>query len=239
LTGQTFDKERVHFNVAKLKKGGQNFEIDVDPNMAIAFKEGKNVGIADVLKVEQIFSDVKKGMLASETQMKQIFGTPDVFEVAKIIIDKGELPLTAEYKNKLREEKRKQIINIIHRNGVDPQTHIPHPPDRIANAMEEVKFKVDEFKPIQQQMQEALKKIRVVLPIKFEVKEIAIKIPAAYAAKSYSVVNSFGKILRDEWQKDGSWIVVLEMPAGLEEDFYDKVNAMCHGEIESKVLKIR
>ena len=239
MTGQTFDKERVHFNVAKLKKGGQNFEIDVDPNMAIAFKEGKNVGIADVLKVEQIFSDVKKGMLASETQMKQIFGTPDVFEVAKIIIDKGELPLTAEYKNKLREEKRKQIINIIHRNGVDPQTHIPHPPDRIANAMEEVKFKVDEFKPIQQQMQEALKKIRVVLPIKFEVKEIAIKIPAAYAAKSYSVVNSFGKILRDEWQKDGSWIVVLEMPAGLEEDFYDKVNAMCHGEIESKVLKIR
>jgi ribosome maturation protein SDO1 len=171
--------------------------------------------------------------------MKQLFGTDEPTEVAKVILDKGDLPLTAEYKNQLREKKRKQIINIIHRNGVDPQTHLPHPRDRISNAMDEAKVHVDEFKPVQKQMQDVLKRIRVILPIKFEVKEIAVKIPPEYAAKSYSVVDSFGKILRDEWQTDGSWVVVIELPAGLEEDFYDKLNGLCHGNIESKVLKIR
>lgn len=239
MVGITFDKERVHFNIARLKKGGKAFEIDIDPDMAIAFKEGKSVDLKDILKAEHIFNDVKKGMLASETEMKSLFGTSDVLEVAKIILQKGELPLTAEYKNKLREQKKKQIINLIHRNAVDPQTHLPHPLQRIENAMEEAKVKIDEFESVQKQIQDVLKKIRVILPIRFEVKEIAVRIPSAYAVKSYNIVSSFGKILKEEWQTDGSWIVVLEMPAGLEEDFYDKINALCHGDVESKVLKIR
>ena len=239
MAGQIFNKERVHFNIARLKKGGQFFEIDVDADMAIAFKEGKNIDIKDVLKVQKIFSDVKKGLTASENQMKTLFGTSDVLEVAKIIIEKGELPLTAEYKNRLREQKKKQIIDIIHRNGVDPRTHLPHPISRIESAIEEAKIKIDEFKPVQKQVQEVLKEIRAILPIKFEIKEIAVRIPSQYAAKSYGIVNAFGKILKDEWESDGSWIVVIEMPAGLEEDFYEKINALCHGEIESKVLNIR
>jgi len=225
--------------IAKLKIHGVNFEVLVDCNNAIAFKGGKEPDIKDILATQTIFSDSKKGEQASETQLKQIFGTTDPNEVAKEIIKKGEIQLTAEYRNKLKETKRKQIIDMIHRNGVNPKTHLPHPPARIEAALEEAKIHVDEYKPVQKQVQEILKKIRTILPIKFEIKEIAIKIPGDYAGKSYSVINNFGKIIKQEWQSNGSFVAVIEIPGGLEQDFYDKINSITHGNVESKLIKTR
>lgn len=225
--------------IARLKAHGQNFEILVDCGNALALREGKNIDMHDILAAMKIFSDAKKGMEASETAMKQIFGTNDAEEVAKAIIQKGEIQLTQEYRERLREEKRKQIIATIHRNGVDPKTHLPHPPQRIENAFAEAKFHVDEFKSVQEQVQEALKKLRPILPIKFEIKEIALKIPPEYAPKCYAIVKSFGTILREEWQSNGYWISVVEMPGGMENDLYDKLNRICHGNLESKVLRIK
>jgi len=103
--------------IAKLKAEGSNFEILVDCAGALAIKEGKTVDMHDVLAAMQIFSDAHKGLVASEHAIKQIFGTNDVGEVASQIIHKGEIQLTQEYRENLREEKRKQIVAIIHRNG--------------------------------------------------------------------------------------------------------------------------
>lgn len=225
--------------IGRLKTHGQNFEILADCGNAIALREGKSIDMHDVLAAMKIFSDAKKGLEASETAMKQIFGTNDVGEIARTIIQKGEIQLTQEYREKLREEKRRQVIAIIHRNGVDPKTHLPHPPQRIKNAFIEAKFHVDEFKPVQEQVQEALKKIRPILPIKFEVKEIAIRINPEFAPKCYSTVKIFGTILREEWQANGYWVAVVEIPGGMETDFYDRLNKICHGNVESKVLKIK
>jgi len=225
--------------IAKLKTQGHNFEILVDCNGALALKSGKDIDVRSILAAQKIFSDAKKGFEAPENAMKAIFGTQDPLEIAKIIIKKGEIPLTTEYKEKLREEKRKQIINIIHVNAVDPQTHLPHPPQRIENALLEANVHVDEFQDVHKQVQEIIKKIRPILPIKFEVKEIAVKIPAEQAAKSYAAVKQFGRILREDWQTDGSWVAVIEMPGGLENDFYDKINKLTHGSVEAKVLKVK
>jgi len=225
--------------IARLKTHGQDFEILVDCNNALTLKGGKEIDMRDVLAAMKIFSDAKKGLEASEGAMKQVFQTTEVEEVAKQIIQKGEIQLTSEYREKLKEGKRKQIINMIHRNGVDPTTHAPHPPQRIENALNEAKFHFDEFTPVEKQVQEALKKLKPIIPIKFEIKEIAIKVPSEFGAKAYPIVTQFGKILKDEWLKDGSWAVVIEIPGGLEEEFYDKINKLTHGDVESKVLSTK
>ena len=225
--------------IARLKIQGHNFEILVDCANALALREGKELDMHDVLAAMQVFSDAKKGLAASETAMRQIFGTSDAEEAAKQIIRKGEIQLTQEYRERLREEKRKQVISIIHRNGVDPKTHLPHPPQRIENAFAEAKFHIDEFRPVQEQVQEALKALRPVLPIKFEIKEIALKISPDYAPKCYSTIKQFGTLLREEWQTNGYWVGVVEIPGGIESDLYDKLNKICHGNVESKVLKIK
>ena len=225
--------------IARLKAQGHNFEVLVDCSNAIALREGKSIDMHDVLAAMKIFSDAHKGLVASEHAMKEIFGTIEIDEVAKTIIKKGEIQLTQEYRENLRQEKRKQIVSIIHRNGVDPRTHLPHPPQGIENAFEEARFHVDEFRQVQEQVQEALKVLRPILPIKFEIKEIALKISPEYAPKCYSTIKSYGTILREEWQTNGYWVAVVEIPGGMESDLYDKLNKICHGNLESKVLKTK
>ena len=223
--------------IARLKTHGRNFEILVDCNNAIAIKENKDMDMKDVLAAIKIFTDAKKGLEASEGDMEQVFKTSDVEEVAKQIIKKGDMQLTSEYRDNLRENKRKQIINMIHRNGVDPKTHTPHPINRIENALEEAKFHVDEFASVEEQLKGVLAKLKPILPIKFEVKEISVKIGPQYAGKAYSIVKNYGTILREEWQNNGYWGGVVEMPGGMETEFYEKINSVCHGEAEAKVLK--
>ncbi|RMF06970.1 ribosome assembly factor SBDS [Candidatus Woesearchaeota archaeon] len=236
----TFEREKISLNLARIKKEGKHFEVAVDPDLAIKYKENpEGMDIRDVLKSEEVFYDAKKGELASEHELKQVFGTDDPLKVAEEIIRNGEIQLTAEYRAEMREKKRKQIIQIIHRNGVDPRTHLPHPAARIENAMEEAKVRIDEHKRAEDQVQDVLKKLRAVLPIKFEMKEIALHIPASYAGKTYGLVSSFGKLLKEEWQNDGSWVGVVEIPGGLEGEFFDKLNAITHGEMESKIVKTK
>lgn len=225
--------------IARLKTQGANFEILVDCEKAIAVKGGKELDMKDVLATPKVFSDSKKGLLASETQMQQIFKTSEPEEVAKIIIKKGDIQLTAEYRNKLREQKKKQIIDYIHRHGVDPKTHAPHPPARIEAAMAEAKIHIDEFGSFDKQVNDVLKQIKIILPIKFEMKEIAVKIPSEFAGKAYNVLTGFGKIMKQEWQNDGSLVAVVEMPGGLEEDFHNKLNSLTHGNAETKLIKTR
>lgn len=225
--------------IARLKIQGHNFEILVDCGNALALREGKDVSMKDVLAAQKIFADGKKGLEASHHALQQIFGTADAEEVAKQIIKKGEVHVTQEYRNQLRETKRRQIISIIHTNGVDPKTHLPHPITRIENAFEEAKFHVDEFLSVQEQVKEALKKLKSILPIKFEVKEIQVKIGPQYAAKSYATIKKFGAILKEDWLNNGYFVALIEMPGGLEQEFYDKLNSICHGEIETNVLKTK
>ncbi|MDD5087134.1 MAG: ribosome assembly factor SBDS [Candidatus Nanoarchaeia archaeon] len=239
VKGQIYDKERFSLNLAKLKKGGENFEVSIDSDKAIEFRQGKDIPIEEVIKSENIFSDAKKGLLASENMMQELFNTTDPKEIAKIIIKQGEIQLTSEYRQKLRDEKKKRIIDYIHVNGADPKTGTPHPITRIENAFEEVKIHIDEFKSEDSQIQEIIKKLRQVLPIKFEINEIEVKIPAVHAGKMYSVVKNFAKIIKDEWLNDGSWRCIVELPGGLKNDFFDKLNNLTHGEIEINILKTK
>ena len=130
--------------LVRLKKGGENFEVLVDCEKAIEFKSGKIEDIREVLAAERIYKDAKKGDKASENEMEKIFGSSDVKEIAREIIKKGEMHVTAEHKAKLRESKKKRLIELIHRNAVDSKTGLPHPVKRIEAAMEEARVHIDE-----------------------------------------------------------------------------------------------
>ncbi|MFH1849138.1 MAG: ribosome assembly factor SBDS [archaeon] len=232
---KTFSKERVHLNLARYRHGGRNYEVAVDPDAALALRAGKDVDIASVLKSDNIFYDVQKGLLASEKELAEIFGSDEHAAVARKIISEGEVQLTSEYRAKLREEKRRSIIGIIHRNGVDPRTHAPHPVQRIENAFEEAKVRIDEFQSAEDQVPKIISQLRVVLPINFETKVIEVTIPAEYAPKSYSALGTYGRLKSQDWLSDGSLLATVEIPAGLETEFYSKLNSITHGNIETKV----
>ncbi|MDV3103020.1 ribosome assembly factor SBDS [Thermococcus waiotapuensis] len=223
--------------IARLKTHGETFEILVDPYLARDFKEGKDVSIEEILATPYVFKDAHKGDKASEHEMEKIFGTSDPYEIAKVILQKGEVQLTAEQRRQMLEDKKRYIATIIHRHAVDPRTGYPHPVDRILRAMEEAGVHVDIFKDAEEQVPAVIKAIRSLLPIKLEVKVIAVKIPSDYVGKAYGEVRKFGTIKREEWGSDGSWMFVIEIPGGVEEEFYEKLNALTKGEALTKLLE--
>lgn len=222
--------------IARFKKGG-TFEILVDPDGALAFKKGEEVDIERILAVEEIFEDAKKGDRASEEDLLRIFGTPDILEISKSIIKDGEIQLTTEQRRRIRDQKRNKVINIIATNAINPQTSGPHPPSRIERAMDEAGFSIDISKSVDDLVKDAMKKIRPVIPIRFEEVDIAVKVPGEYATKSYGDIHAFGQLTKEEWQSDGSWIGVVKIPAGRQDDFYSLVNRLTKGDAETKLLK--
>jgi ribosome maturation protein Sdo1 len=91
---KTFDKERVSFNLAKLKREGANFEVAVDADLAIAYVKNGEKNIEDLKELvssENIFFDVHKGELASEEKIKTVFGTEDFEKIANRILLEGEI----------------------------------------------------------------------------------------------------------------------------------------------------
>jgi len=225
--------------IARIKKEGENFEILVDCDNALALKKGKSVGMKDVLASDKIFSDSKKGLVASETKLNQIFGTADPDDIARVIIKEGEIQLTSQYRARIKEQMSKRILNYIHRNAIDPKTGIPHPMQRIELAFAEAKIKIDDHKAEEQQINEIMKKLKPIIPISFATKEIAIRIPSEFAGKSYSLLKTFAKVIKEEWLNDGSYACVVDIPAGMQNDLFDKLNNATKGCVETKILKVK
>ncbi|OFV68747.1 MAG: rRNA metabolism protein, SBDS family [Candidatus Syntrophoarchaeum caldarius] len=222
--------------IARFKRHGLTFEIFVDPELALSFKHGKDLPLEEILAVEDVFTDAAAGDRASETDLNTAFETLDLPTIAARIIKEGELQLTAAQRKRMQEDKRRQVINIIARNGINPQTMTPHPPQRIERAMEEAGVNIDPFKRTDDLVNEAMKAIRPIIPIRFEEVRIAVKIPAAYTSGIYELKNH-GDLIKEEWQNDGSWIGIIKIPAGIQDEFYGLINRITKGEAETKLLK--
>lgn len=227
--------------VARIKLKGKNFEIIVDCDKAIAFKkESKNVNAAtllrDVLAIDSVFYDYKKGLRVSPTDLKEAFGSDNIYEVAAKIIKEGEILLPQEYREKAREAKLKQIVDFLVRNCVDPRTGAPFTPDRIMAALKEVGARIDETRGADEQAIALIKDLEKVLPIKISVKRIKVVVPPAYVGHVYSLFKNLTKE-KEEWLNDGSLSCIIALPAGMQLEFYDKLNNMTHGSAITEEIK--
>ncbi len=224
---------------AQLESHGERFEVLVDPDAALAIKRGEfDEALEDVIAAEDVFENASRGDRPAETALEDVFGTTDPLEIIPEVIERGEIQITAEQRREMQEQKRKQLINQITRNAVNPQMDdAPHPPERIETALEEAGFQVDPMEPVDQQVDDALEELRPVIPIRFEEVTIAVHLPAEYAGSAQAKVRQYGDLEREEWQADGSWIGVVTFPAGLQNDFYDLVNEHTSGEAETEIIK--
>ncbi len=214
--------------IARYTKDGKHFEALVDPDMAYDLKEGKTVSLSRMLAANIIFTDAKKGTKAGSNDIQSVFATTDVEKITEIIVKKGELQLTTEFRRKKTEERRKQIATFISRHAINPQTRVPHPQDRILNAMDIARVNVDPFKPAEQQVDDVIKVLKAVLPISIEEAELNIEVPAQFAGRAYGMLKEYN-IQKEQWLSNGSLIVKISIPAGLKESIYRKINALTAG----------
>lgn len=210
---------------AKIKIRGKNYEILVDVDKALQVKRGEISG-SEALASEVIFHNIKAGDRASEEDLKETFNTTEINKVAEKIIKNGEIEVPSEYINKERQDKIKQVIDFLTKNAVDPRTENPYTPTRIEDALSESGVNI-ENKPIEVQLSRILEKLRTVLPIKIETKKLKILVPAIHTGKVYGLVQEYKE--KEEWLNNGDLRVIINIPVGLQMDFYDKLNSVAHG----------
>lgn len=221
--------------IVKYRKDGNDFEILVNSDLAYEYITGKRSDPLTVLEAEDIFKDSRKGERQSEDKIRKAFGTTEIAKVAEIMLKHGEVPITTEQRNKLLEEKRKQIVEIIAKNSIDPRTNAPNPPLRIENAMKEGKVSIDPFKNATEQIDDVVKKISIIMPIKFAVARVEVTVPAEYANRSFGTLKKYG-LKSEQWLSNGSLQATLEFPAGMQTEFFDRINSATQGKAIVKVL---
>ena len=219
--------------VAKIKLKGKNFEILVDCDKAVAFKKGQNVRANEFLSSENIVYDWKKGLKASESDIRNAFGTTDVFAIAERIVKEGELQLPQEYRDKERETKINQVVDFLSSSCTDPKG-MHHPPERIRTALTQSGARIDN-RPVEEQIPSILKDISKILPIKLETKKLIIEVPAVHVGRVYGILKDY--IAKEDWKSDGSLSCLVEFPAAIQMNLFDKINNITHGATITKEVK--
>lgn len=217
--------------IARFKRGKGNFEILVYPKEALDFRRGKTE-LDEVLVSGEIYLDVEAGKKAPEDELKSQFKTDNKLEVAKKILLEGEIQIPKALRDEILDKKRRKIAGIISKNGVNPQTGLPHPPERILGVMEKAGINIDFYKSAEDQVQGVIEKIRAQIPISIEQAKFEIKIPVKYSRMAYGKIKALGKIVREQWNSDGSFSCVLEVPAGQKNEVYDLLGRLTHGEAQ-------
>jgi ribosome maturation protein SDO1 len=251
------------FIIGRIVKEGRTFEMLLDPEQAweakkiirdeinkrlVEGKEKSRISAEELLKNPKIsielifesfivFEDLKRGKKATDGDMEAVFDTKEGRIIASRILLEGDIQWTRSQRDEEREKKLKQIITIITKNAINPQNKKPHPYQRIEKAIKEANVKVDLMRSAEEQVDDVIKQIRAIIPIRMEQVELALKIPSDFTAKGYNIVAQLAQIKKEEWQSDGSWVSVVSLPAGLQMELIDKLNKLTHGRVQTKLMR--
>ena len=260
------DRARIDLGgliIGRIEKSGRTFEMLMDPEKAWEAKKiireeidkrlkagnvksrmtgdellnDQKIDLELIFESFTVFEDLRRGKKATDGDMEAVFETTEGMKIAAFILLDGEIHWTKAQREEERSKKLKQIINIISKNAINPQNKKPHPYQRIEKAIEEAKINIDLMRSAEEQVDDIVKSIRAIIPIRMEQVEMAIKIPSTFTAKGYNIVAQYAQIKKGEWQSDGSWVSVISLPAGFQIELIDKLNKLTHGRVQTKLLK--
>ena len=220
--------------LARLEKGGSRYEILVDPDLVDIWKKDNNsVPLDDLLATGEIWNDAKSGDRPTTEAIESIFGTTDLLTCVQKILKDGNIQLTTAQRKNLVAEKRTKIIHQIATTATDPRTKLPHPKTRIELALDEIKFSIDPFLSLERQVQDAIKKLKPVIPLAFITVRMAFKVPGSDYGGVHRLLRE--SIKKEEWLSDGSWVCVVEVPGGMKNELMSQV-AQRSSEVSVKEL---
>lgn len=217
------------FTIVRYSAGNDKFEILVKPDPALEYKLGKKMDLSNIMISDEIYSDANKGTRCSSEKLMKHFKTTDQLEIAKQIMDKGDLNLNTDQRRKMIEEKKRQIVEYINKNFVDPKSHMPHPISRINAVLDEARVAIDPFKRLDDQLKNIIEPLRKIIPLKSEILELTVTVPAQFSGQSFSVFKTTGEIKSERWLSDGSLQVSLSINAGMKSSFLDRIGTATKG----------
>jgi len=208
--------------LARLEKGGKRYEALVDPDLVEQWKEdSSSIQLDEFMAMDEIFHDARAGERPTEEALMNAFETLDVETILKFILDKGSIQLTTAQRKARVEHMRQQIIHHIHSQAIDPKSKSPHPRTRIELALQESKYSVDPFKRLEEQIKDAIAKLKPLIPLSFESVRLAFRVPGSAYGSVSQLLRTYQK--KEGWLENGDWACVIEIPAGMKGDIIGQV----------------
>ena len=183
-------KKLTNIAVVRLKKAGVRFEIACYKNTVVAWRDGFEKDLDNVLQTTKVYNNVSKGVFAKEEDLLRAFGTKDEETVSRLILDTGELQVS--------EKERKNVFDVIFRDAVtvlvekcvNPNTNRPYPPGMIERALREIHFSVDPMRSAKQQALAAIPKLSAVFPIKRAAMRFKLVVGSEWFEKTKTFLES-------------------------------------------------
>ena len=208
--------------LARLEKGGKRYEALVDPDLVEKWREDSSaIELDDFMAMDEIFHDARAGERPTEEALMNTFQTLEVEAILNIILEKGSIQLTTAQRKARVENMRQQIIHHIHSQAIDPKSKSPHPRTRIELALDESKYSVDPFKRLEDQVKDAIAKLKPLIPLSFESVRLAFRIPGSAYGSVSQLLRPYQK--KEQWLENGDWACVVELPAGMKGDMIGQV----------------
>ena len=220
--------------IARFRSGKLIFETMVDLDSAMKLKKGEKVDVNSVIRDTAVYLDQKKGMKAGRDELENVFGTTEFPKIVEQIVKKGQIEVTQEFRDEAIETRKKQIIDFLTRNAVDSRTGRPFTPDILETSLKEAGVRIDN-QSVEKQIKNIIEKLSTIIPIRVETKKIKIKIPAEFTGRVYGLLQEYKE--KEEWLGNGDLEVILNIPIGIQMDFYDKLNSVTHGSATTQEIK--
>lgn len=221
----------------KYKKAKANFEVLVDFDKLNEFKKNQEkVSVFDVLADDKVFKDQKKGELASENELETHFNTNNQEQILKTILLEGECQIPTAYKNKLREEKKKQVVNYISENATNPQTRGKYVNTMIQSEIDKLRFNYEINKDYIPQANEVLKLLKKVMPIAITKSKIQMRIPGMHCGNFYGQFRQLGKTTNEKFDDNGNLCLEMEVSDSVVDRVIEEIKRKSNNEAEYVVL---
>jgi len=208
--------------LARYEYGGKRYEILIDPTLVDAYRtNAESVDLDNLLATDEIWHDARAGERPTSEDLHNAFGTDNLDDCVSKIMNQGSIQLTTAQRKKRIISMRTAIIHRISSTAIDPRTKMPHPPSRIENALEESRYSIDPFLSIDRQVNDAIKVMRPLIPLKFATARLAFRIPGVEYGAVQSILREL--VVKDEWLANGDWACVVDVPAGSKIDLMGEI----------------
>lgn len=181
-------KRLTNVAVVKLKSGGVNFEIAAYKNKVLDWREGIEKDMNEVLQIVNVYTNVEKGDVAKNADLKKVFGTTDKDEICRKILKSGQLQVSDRERELHMEGLFRDIVQIVVERCVHPQSGRQLTAMTVESALRTVGFSVS---PEHTAKKQALVAIKV----------LCAELPDSFARSKMRLAINCPQDLKDEIQK--------------------------------------
>merc|ERR1711907_630176 len=164
---QTPQNQQLLTNVAvvRIKRGGKRFEIAAYPNMVQPWRDKLEKDLGEVLQSDRVFTNVSHGKFAKKQDLIKCFQSDNEEEICKLILEKGEIQISAEERKLALERLFKEIAAIVAQKCLNTETKLPLTVSYVERVMKDMNYNINPTRPAKQQALVVISSMQVDHPI--------------------------------------------------------------------------